>query len=110
MNIYKSLHTFTTTSTENAVTANNQVEGECLLHNAFNKHRGAMTRKAHTVKARKCLLRDGLRAALNDINMGETILCKKCSKAVIKRHRLRHKRTKRLSGDNEVKPVCKANI
>lgn len=98
------------TSIENAVTANSHVDGECRDHRAVSKTIGATRRKAQTHKARMCRFRDGFRAALNDISIGATILCKKCNKAVINRQKLRHNRIKRFSGDNDVKPVCSANI
>lgn len=104
------MFTLTITSIENAVTANSQVDGECRDHNADNNRIGATNKNIQTHNARICLLRDGLRAALNDIKIGATILCKKCSKAVINKQKLRHKRIKRFSGESDVRPVCKANI
>lgn len=95
---------------ENAVTANSHVDGECRDHKADNRRIGATKRKAQTHKARMCRLRDGFRAALNDIKIGATILCKKCSRAVINRQKLRHNRIKRFSGESDVSPVCRANI
>lgn len=98
------------TSIENAVTASNQVDGECRDQRADSKMIGATSKKAQTHSARMCRLRDGFRAALSDIKIGATILCKKCSNAVIKRQKLRHNRMKRFSGDSDVRPVCSANI
>lgn len=102
--------TLTITSIENAVTASNHVDGECRDHRAVNKIIGATKRKAQTHKARMCRFRDGFRAALNDIRIGATILCKKCRSAVINRQKLRHNRMNRFSGDSDVNPVCSANI
>lgn len=98
------------TSIENAVTAKSQVDGECRDHSAESKIIGATNRKAQTHNARICRLRDGFRAALSDIKIGATILCKKCSNAVINRQKFRHNRMNRFSGDSEVSPVCRANI
>lgn len=95
---------------EKAVTASNHVDGECRDHKADRRRIGATKRKAHTHNARICRFRDGFRAALNDIKIGATILCKKCSNAVINRQKFRHNRIKRLSGDNDVRPVWSANI
>lgn len=95
---------------ENAVTANSHVDGECRDQSADSKTIGATKRKAQTHKARMCRLRDGFRAALSDIKIGATILCKKCSRAVINKQKLRHNRMKRFSGESDVSPVCNASI
>lgn len=102
--------TLTMTSIENAVTASNHVEGAWRDHNADNRTIGATSKKAQTHRARMCRLRDGFRAALSDIKIGATILCKKCSSAVIRRQKFRHKRMKRFSGDSDVSPVCNASM
>lgn len=69
--------TLTMTSIENAVTANSHVDGECRDQSADSKIIGATNKKAQTHSARMCRLRDGFRAALSDIRIGATILCKK---------------------------------
>lgn len=102
--------TLTMTSIENAVTANSHVDGEWRDHKADNKTIGATSKKAQTHNARMCRLRDGFRAALSDIKIGATILCRKWSSAVIRRQKFRHNRMNRFSGDNDVSPVCNANI
>lgn len=95
---------------EKAVTANSHVDGECFDHSIHNKTTGASNRNRHTHSARICRLRDGLRAALNDIRIGATILCKKWSSAVMSKQKLRHNRIKRLSGVSDVRPVCSAKM
>lgn len=102
--------TLTMTSIENAVTASSHVDGECRDQRAVSNKIGAINRNTQTHNARMCLFRDGFRAALNDIKIGATILCKKCNRAVINRQKLRHNRMKRLSGESDVSPVCSANI
>lgn len=116
------------------MTANNQVEGECLAHNIDNNITGAINRNAHTISARACLFLkkkkkqntfrykqnvynsdnishlEGFLAALSDIRIGATVLCKKCKIAVTNKHKFRHSRMNLLSGEREVSPVCKANI
>lgn len=46
--------TFTITSTEKAVTANNHVDGECFVQSTVSKAIGATSRNRHTSKARAC--------------------------------------------------------
>lgn len=97
--------TLTITSTENAVTASSHVEDECRCQRYVSNDMGAINRKAQTDRARKCRLPDGFRAALSDISIGDTILCKKCNNAVESNHKFRQRRTKRFSEDNDVRPV-----
>lgn len=104
------LHTLTITSMEKAVTASSHVDGECLDQSTDRSRIGAMRRKAQTQSARTWRFREGFRAALSDIRIGATMLCRKCSSAVISRQKFRQSRMKRLSGDSDVRPVCSARM